>query len=404
MLHPSSFFKIINHTRDDGKSAVKTAAYIARTSFRDERVGRRYRAGKKAGLLSHELINWSGTEEELWNAAEFAERKGNARVARELRPGLPADLPVDMQIRLVRGYSLWLRDRYGVAVQADIHAPRFLDEKTQKRHEKGQLGMGWEEYLEALFDPKKTNLNFHVHMLLTTRAVCPKTGEFGGKTRILDGSRTGPQEFLEMRREWEKRTNALLKEIGSDVRIDLRSYEAMAAAGDAPHGLQAQEHMGPKLHARSRKRMAETGEDDTPTGKRRRAQRESNNALWEAWEIERARSREEAREEAARIASEREAERKEKADAEKRRLRGVTTAEEAEAAVAAANQFDSLRLGPELAAALAWASGEPDETSSSPGYSSPVDLEIWVPPSRPQPEPLLEPKVQRVRRKGPPQR
>lgn len=401
MLHPASHFTAIIHSRADGRSAVKSAAYTARTTYQDERVGRRYRAGKTGGLLSHELINWSGSEEDLWNAAEIAERRGDARVVRELRPALPAELPLSMQVSLVRGYSLWLRDRYGVAIQADIHAPRFLDEPTQKQHEKGRLNMNWEDYLEALFDGCQTNKNFHVHLLMTTRQVCSKTGEFGGKTRVLDGSRTGPEEMLAMRQEWEKRTNAALKKIGSRARIDLRSYKAMAAVGDAPHGLEAQEHLGSKLHARSRKRLAETGVDDTLSGKRREDQRERNTALWEAWEIERARNREEGREEAALIATEREAERTKKADAERRRLRVVQSTSEAEAALSEATQFDSLMIGPELASALSWALGEPDGTPSSPEYSSEVDLEFWEPPSKPLPGPFLTPKVQRVRRRGP---
>lgn len=344
MLHPASHFTAIIHSRADGRSAVKSAAYTARTTYRDERVGRRYRAGKIGGLLSHELINWSGSEEGLWNAAEIAERRGNARVVRELRPALPAELPLSMQVSLVRGYSLWLRDRYGVAVQADIHAPRFLDEPTQKQHERGRLNLNWEDYLEALFNENRTNKNFHVHLLMTTRQVCPKTGKFGGKTRVLDDSRTGPEEMLAMRQEWEKRTNAVLKKIGSRARIDLRSYEAMAAAGDAPLGLEAQEHLGPELHAWSRKKMAETGEDDSPAGKRREDQRERNSALWEAWEIERARNREGGREEAAQIATEREAERTKKADTERRRLQDVQSTAEAEVALSEATQFDSLMV------------------------------------------------------------
>ncbi|WP_246097288.1 MobA/MobL family protein [Ruegeria faecimaris] len=126
------------HSRADGRSAVKSAAYTARTTFRDARVRRRFSPGRKGGLLSHELINWTGNAEELWNAAERSERRKNARVIRELRPSLPRELPLPEQVRLVRGFCLWLRDEYGVAVQADIHAPRFLCPEEEKRHSAGK--------------------------------------------------------------------------------------------------------------------------------------------------------------------------------------------------------------------------------------------------------------------------
>lgn len=115
------------YSRADGHSAVKAAAYRARASFLDRRTGLRHSYRGRTGLLSDEVIGWQGSAEDLWNAAEAAETRSNARIARELRPALPAELPFDQQVRLVRGFALWLRDRYGVALQAVIHAPTFAE-------------------------------------------------------------------------------------------------------------------------------------------------------------------------------------------------------------------------------------------------------------------------------------
>ncbi|APG48695.1 hypothetical protein [Phaeobacter porticola] len=54
-----------------------------------------------------------------------------------------------------------------------------------------------------------------------------------------------------MRAEWETRTNAALRRIGSEARGDLRYFGEMASTGDAPNGLIPQKHLGPKrqLHA-----------------------------------------------------------------------------------------------------------------------------------------------------------
>lgn len=91
MIHPASRLEVVVHSRADGRSALKSAAYTARSSYRDERLGQRFRAGKRGGLLSHELINRNGDAEALWNEAERAETRRNARVIRELRPSGPND-------------------------------------------------------------------------------------------------------------------------------------------------------------------------------------------------------------------------------------------------------------------------------------------------------------------------
>ncbi|MFY0680326.1 MAG: MobA/MobL family protein [Thalassovita sp.] len=402
MIHPASRLEVVIHSRADDSSAVKSAAYTARASYRDTRLGRRFRAGKRGGLMSHELFNWSGSAEDLWNAAEIAETRGNARVIRELRPSLPAELPLAEQVRLARGFGLWLRDEYGVAVQADIHAPRFLDRNTEKLHAADKLKMGSESYLSALFNPDLTNRNFHAHILMTTRTVCSQTGAFGAKTRLLDDKKTGPEEILRIRQEWEKRTNAALKRIGSSARIDLRSYETMAKAGDAPEGLVAQDHLGPRRAERSR-RLEELGEDTSAAGRRRAAIKQHNQDVWKSWLELRALEREKARLSAEIVAREREAARRKKADAEKHRLRMAQTVEEAEAALSDATQLDSLKTGSDLASALAWAlSEEDDPPCAGPEFSSPFDLETYEPPAgRPLPEPALSPQVRRVRRRGP---
>ncbi|TMM55123.1 MobA/MobL family protein [Sulfitobacter sabulilitoris] len=399
MIHPASRLEVVIHSRADGRNAVKSAAYCARASYRDDRVGMRFRAGRTGGLLSHELINWKGDAEALWNRAEQVETRSNARVIRELRPSLPAELPLAEQIRLVRGFGLWLRDEYGVAVQADIHAPRFLDRVEERLHQTGKLDMPREKYLEALYDPDLTNRNFHAHILMTTREVCPIHGNFGAKTRILDDRKAGPHEIMRLRQEWEKRTNAALKRVGSNAKVDLRSYKTMTREGDAPEGLIAQDHLGPRRAARSRRLQAQ-GEDTSRAGKRRQAVRAFNEFTWQSWMVLRALEREKSRREAEAIARDREAARKKEADAERHRLQSSQSAEDAGEVLGNATQFDSLKTGSELAQAISWALQAKNELPSEPPdeFSSPVDLETYeAPPGPPQPRPVLEVKVRRVR-------
>ncbi len=51
-----------------------------------------YRSGR--GLLHEGVVNRDGSPEELWNSADAAERGCNSRMAREIRPALPAELPL----------------------------------------------------------------------------------------------------------------------------------------------------------------------------------------------------------------------------------------------------------------------------------------------------------------------
>lgn len=82
----------------------------------------------------------------------------------------------------------------------------------------------------------------------------PDEGRFGAKLRELDDVKTGPEAVQRMRSEWEKRVNAELEKAGVEERVDPRSYEAMAATGDAPDGLMAQRKLGARNTARGRKR------------------------------------------------------------------------------------------------------------------------------------------------------
>lgn len=103
------------------------------------------------------------------------------------------------------------------------------------RHGAGKLELTRENYEQRFFNSSKTNLNFHAHILMVTRKVDKITGDFGEKTRVLDDRISGPGEIKRIHGEWEKRTNAALRKIGSHARVDLRSYAEMAKTGDAPN-------------------------------------------------------------------------------------------------------------------------------------------------------------------------
>lgn len=364
MKHLACHFSVLTLSRGKTAGAVARAAYIARCRLHDERIGKTFSYGHLGGLLAEGTVNWVTGSDRLWNEVEAAETRKNSRVAREIRVALPAELPLDEMRRVVHGFTCNLKDRYGVVAQYAIHAPKFHDKEdgkeVERKYQDGILGL--DEYLCIMADPKRTNLNFHAHILVSTREKDEVSGGFGAKIRRLDAIKTGPEEIQTMRAEWEIRTNAALRRIGSEARIDLRSYNEMVNTGDAPEGLTPQKHLGPKA---SNAKNAELVEDEQPVhpmqktvenaegwpvieaiAAAREKAKEHNDKTWTSWLILRDLERQKARhEDSQRIATEREAVRKEAAAKERAQLRAARRDQDALQAAAETANMTSPRGG-----------------------------------------------------------
>ncbi len=198
--------------RANGSSAVNAAAYRAGERLRDERTGRTYDHSFRGGVLHQEIVlpskfadsdlGWANERASLWNAAEAAETRKNARVAREFLVALPAELDDTRRRELAVAFARSLSDRYRFAIDLAVHAPRT--------------------------DPR----NHHAHLLATTRELGIEG--FGAKTTLeVDDARRGAlglepfyREVLGLRERWAIATNAALAAANVPVRIDHRSLEA----------------------------------------------------------------------------------------------------------------------------------------------------------------------------------
>ena len=316
--HKACNFSIRPISRGYGQSAVAAAAYRAGAKYFDERVGRVRNYRCKRDVMSIEMVGWEGDPETFWNLVEASESRCNSRVARDFIISLPAELPLAAQVKLTRGYALWLRDRYGTPSMVAIHAP---------------VGHAADPYLEAdeniITDlqprnikkakPKGDPRNHHVHILTATREWNAAAGSFGKKARALDDREDGPKEVQTCRDEWQKRVNSVLKKYDIDGRVDLRSYEKMVAAGDIPEGLVPQPKRGPASVGRSRRLERDHGEDSSSGGRRQAEIQKHNDEVWEAWELRRHLARARAREDGTseKIAASREAARRERAEVER---------------------------------------------------------------------------------------
>ncbi|MGH8290927.1 MAG: MobQ family relaxase [Steroidobacteraceae bacterium] len=202
--------------RGTGRTATAAAAYRAGERIRDERTGALYNHSKREDVLHKEIflpsnldrpdagMEWARDRSKLWNTAEKAERQTNARVAREYGVALPAELKADQRVALARTFSREIADRYHVAVDLAIHAPR----------------------------PEGDPRNFHAHLLATTREVTPeglgpKTGlDMAGATRSELGLPPSRQEFRTLRARWAELTNEALRQANIEARVDHRTLEA----------------------------------------------------------------------------------------------------------------------------------------------------------------------------------
>jgi ATP-dependent exoDNAse (exonuclease V) alpha subunit len=210
------FLNIKTFGRAGGSSAVSAAAYRSGERIRDERTGKVYDHSERQDVMHKEIVlpgkfadddmAWAKERAHLWNLAEGAETRKNARVAREYLVALPVELSTQQRVGLVKGFSQELSDRYGFAVDVAIHAPRNFPGS----------------------DPR----NFHAHLLATTREVtleglgAKTTLEMNDTKRHALGLEPAINELLHVRARWATVANEAMREAQIGARIDHRSLDA----------------------------------------------------------------------------------------------------------------------------------------------------------------------------------
>ncbi|WP_392711191.1 Ti-type conjugative transfer relaxase TraA [Rhizobium ruizarguesonis] len=195
--------------RSDGRSAVASAAYRAAERLTNERDGLTHDFSNRTGVEHAEIVlpagssaYWAMKRSALWNAAERAEKRSDARIAREFEIALPHELSAEQRLALTRAFAADLANRYGAAVDFAIHRP---GEASDIR-------------------------NSHAHLMMTTREV-RETG-LGDKTplerenRWLLANHLPPSQLQlkDLRQAWEHLANTHLERAGLDIRIDHRSH------------------------------------------------------------------------------------------------------------------------------------------------------------------------------------
>jgi Ti-type conjugative transfer relaxase TraA len=196
-------------SRASGRSAVASMAYRAGEKLTNERDGITHDYTAKQGVEHAEIVlpegvnaEWARDRSALWNAAEFAEKRKDARVAREFEVALPHELTAEQRLEATRELAQDLANRYGAAVDFAIHAPHDASDVR----------------------------NHHAHIMMTTRQV----GESGlgdktyiereNKWLLANGLPTTDMQLRDLRQRWEGIANEHLAMAGHDIRIDHRSH------------------------------------------------------------------------------------------------------------------------------------------------------------------------------------
>jgi MobA/MobL family len=191
----------------------------------DERTGLVHDYTRRGGVVQTEIVLPDGGSAErnaLWNAAEKAENRKDARTAREWVVALPSELDSKQRAELARDFAGRLASRYGVAVDVAIHLP---DRDGDQR-------------------------NHHAHILTTTRQVScgvdtallmgeKATIELSDRKRRELGLSAAADEVTTLRKLWEETANGALARAGHDARIDARSLVVQGIDREATT------HLGP---------------------------------------------------------------------------------------------------------------------------------------------------------------
>ena len=207
-------------SRKQNKSAVASIAYRSGMKLHDERNDKthNYEARKK-DVLSADIIlpsAFNGANIELdratiWNNAERAEKRKDARVAREWLINLPHELDEQTRKELAHSFAKKLADRYNVIADCCIHKP------SDKEIKKGA-------------DPR----NFHAHIMLTTREIDIENGqiiftkkaisELSDTDRKKLGLSRMSDEMTAIKQIWDDTANPVLEAHGLS-KMDYRSHK-----------------------------------------------------------------------------------------------------------------------------------------------------------------------------------
>lgn len=198
--------EVKNISRGKGRSVVAASAYRSGERLVDERQQMTHDYTRREDVAHSEIIApegapaWASDRAALWNHADAAEKRKDARTAKEVLVALPRELTPEQQREAVREF---VRDQFtsrGLVADVAIHVPQARDGGEQP----------------------------HAHILTTTRPL-DGDGFAKGKDRTLDQ----PQGIEALREAWGETVNRSLERAGRLERVDHRRLDVQAKDREA---------------------------------------------------------------------------------------------------------------------------------------------------------------------------
>lgn len=192
-------------SRKEGRSAVGAAAYRAGAALSDAQGNRFDYTSKEHVELARIMApegapDWVHDRESLWRAAEAAERRKDAQLAREIRIMIPREFTAEQRINVLSEFIQREFVDRGMIADVAWHNPQASDGQS----------------------------NPHCHVMLTMRPITSdgfgKKSVGGRATQARTTDWNQRQLYENIRKAWEDTANAILAGNGSASRVDRRSY------------------------------------------------------------------------------------------------------------------------------------------------------------------------------------
>lgn len=193
-------------SRGKGKSAVASAAYRSCEKMVNEYDNITHDYSHKKDLVYKDIVapenspDWVYDRSKLWNEVEKIETRKNAQLGRELNVALPVELDREKQKELVKSFAS--EEFVSKGMIADIAI-----------HDKGDG-------------------NPHAHIMLTRREINENgfgqvKKEWTGTQEYFKGRASDLQKDIleDIRAKWAEHVNKSLRSVGSQQRIDHRSFK-----------------------------------------------------------------------------------------------------------------------------------------------------------------------------------
>lgn len=226
-------------SRGKGRSVTRLANYITGQNLYDSCDGTTYYRHRNDVLYSDVLLpacapSYFHDLQYLCNMIEDAEKRYDARTAREIKASLPNELSVQENIQIVQKYIDSNFLNHGLCAIAAIH--------------------------EGRNDTNPEKNNPHVHMIVTTRTV-DSNGFSKKKYRMIDRT----EYALIWRKAWAEVQNRAYERNGLSVRVSHESLE-----------VQGKHELEPTIHLSRIDWQKEQRGEHTPRGDMKRAIQERN--------------------------------------------------------------------------------------------------------------------------------